>query len=396
MNADAALQVRAEPALAGFSTEQEQWLMQLERRRITPDTELQQMEFLFRLHGKPCFARGELTGLSGKAKSGKTFASSILMALCFRSKVLSFERIEQKPLHVLWYDTEQSEESTQDILRNRIIPLTGIPADQFPMDMLDVFNVRGEQYSNRLTLLELAVERYRPDLVILDGIRDLVADINDGVVAQDTVERLMRLASQNRCAIVCVLHQNKSQEDRNLRGWIGTELKNKAFEVYECIKSAERIFSWAQTDTRKYDITEQIQFSVNDSGLPYECTPEQLLEAKYQQQRKLADKMQEEGRNKKLPDFNSKYCHKEGRKNVFDVELLFTDVMTPGEEYEEESLMKMLYDKANIIKDKINREVIAKGVREKVIMESRSALNGTKKIYILPTPLPAEDQCLPF
>ena len=37
MNADAALQVRAELALAGFSAEQEQWLMQLERRRITPE-----------------------------------------------------------------------------------------------------------------------------------------------------------------------------------------------------------------------------------------------------------------------------------------------------------------------------------------------------------------------
>jgi len=341
------------------------------------------MEFLFRLHGKPCFARGELTGLSGKAKSGKTFVSSILMALCFRSQLLSVERIEQKKLHVLWYDTEQSEESTQDILRNRIIPLTGIPEDLFPMDMLDVFNVRGEQYADRLALLELAVERYQPDLVILDGIRDLVADINDGVVAQDTVERLMRLASQNRCAIVCVLHQNKSQEDRNLRGWIGTELKNKAFEVYECTKSAERIFSWAQTDTRKYDIAQKLQFSVNDEGLPYECTPEQLLDAQYQQKLKLADKMQQEGYSTKLPDFNPKYCHKEGRKHVWDVKLLFSDVMTPGIEYDEDTLRRELFGKANIVKPKISREVISMGVQEKVILESRSALNG-KKVYMLP------------
>jgi len=377
------LLIRAELALAGFSTEQEQRLLRLERRRITPQTELQQMEFLFRLHGKPCFARGELTGLSGKAKSGKTFVSSILMALCFRSQLLSVERIEQKKLHVLWYDTEQSEESTQDILRNRIIPLTGIPEDLFPMDMLDVFNVRGEQYADRLALLELAVERYQPDLVILDGIRDLVADINDGVVAQDTVERLMRLASQNRCAIVCVLHQNKSQEDRNLRGWIGTELKNKAFEVYECTKSAERIFSWAQTDTRKYDIAQKLQFSVNDDGLPYECTPEQLLDAQYQQKLKLADKMQQEGYSTKLPDFNPKYCHKEGRKHVWDVKLLFSDVMTPGIEYDEDTLRRELFGKANIVKPKISREVISMGVQEKVILESRSALNG-KKVYMLP------------
>lgn len=390
MNPDAALLVRGELSLCGISPEQEQRLLQLERRRITPQTELQQMEFLFRLHGKPCFARGELTGLSGKAKSGKTFVSSILMALCFRSQLLSVERIEPRRLHVLWYDTEQSEESTQDILRSRIIPLTGIPEDQFPMSMLDVFNVRGEQYSDRLALLELAVERYQPDLVILDGIRDLVADINDGVVAQDVVERLMRLASANRCCIVCVLHQNKSIEDRNLRGWIGTELKNKAFEVYECTKSAERIFSWAQTDTRKYDIADKLQFSVNDEGLPYECTPEQLLQAQYKSQLKLADKLQQEG---KLPDFNPKYVHKEGRKHVFDVALLFPDVMKPGVEYEMETLERDLYAVAGIVKPKICQEVVNKALQEKVILESRSALNG-KKVYLLP--ITANEQSLPF
>ncbi len=227
------------------------------------------MEFLFRLFHKPCFPRGELVALGGKAKSGKTFVSSILMALSFCSKVLSVERIEPRRLHVLWYDTEQSEESTQDILRSRIIPMTGIPEDQFPIDQFDVFNVRAEGYANRLPMLEAAVSHYHPDLVILDGIRDLVADINDGEVAQDCIERLMRLASENRCCIVCILHQNKSVEDRNLRGWIGTELKNKAFEVYECSKSSERIFTWSQTDTRKYDILDTLKFAVNDDGIPY-------------------------------------------------------------------------------------------------------------------------------
>ena len=151
-NPDAAHQIRGELWLAGISCEQEKRLKQLEQRRITPTTKLRPMEFLFRLSGKPCFARGELTGLSGKAKSGKTFVSSILMALCFCNQLLSVERIEQKKLHVLWYDTEQSEESTQDILKHRIIPLTGIPEERFPMEQMDVFNVRGEPMNERLGL----------------------------------------------------------------------------------------------------------------------------------------------------------------------------------------------------------------------------------------------------
>lgn len=393
-NSDSVRLIRSELCLAGISCEQEQRLRQLEaRRRITPQTQLPPMEFLFRLAGKPCFARGELTGLSGKAKSGKTFVSSILMALCFRSELLSVERIEPKRLHVLWYDTEQSEESTQDILRNRIIPLTGIAEDQFPNDLMDVFNVRGEAMADRIGILELFVLRYQPDLVVLDGIRDLVADINDGVVAQDTIERLMRLASDNHCAIVCVLHQNKSQEDRNLRGWIGTELKNKAFEVYECAKSSERIFTWAQTDTRKYDISTPLQFAVNDQGLPYLCTHEELVEAQFRSQQKMAAKMQQDGRSNKLPDINPRYAHKEGRKYVFDVKQLFADIMTAGQPYQEDTLKTHIYDATQVIKPKLHDEILQKAVAEKVILSTTNPFG--KKEYVLPLPEPVQ-QDLPF
>ena len=361
--------------------EEEQMLSRLEAHRITPDKELPKMEFLFRLFHKPCFPRGELVALSGKAKSGKTFVSSILMALSYRSQVLSVERIEQKKLHVLWYDTEQSEESTQDILRNRIIPMTGIPEDQFPMDIFDIFNVRAEGYDQRLPMLEAAVIHYHPDLVILDGIRDLVADINDGVVAQECLERLMRLASDERCCIVCILHQNKSAEDRNLRGWIGTELKNKAFEVYECSKSSERIFTWGQTDTRKYDILDTLKFAVNDDGIPYLCSEEQLKEAMFQAQKKAAEDRQSGG--KTLAPFNPKYVlGKEGRKTIFDLPSLFKAVMDEGVEYYEDNLLAKLSLESNIMTDRILTEQIQRALADGIILETRSALNG-KKIYML-------------
>ena len=369
--------------------ELETMLKRLEKRRITPSKELPRMEFLFRLFHKPCFPRGELVAVSGKAKSGKTFVSSILMSLGFRSQVLSIERIEPKQLHVLWYDTEQSEESTQDILRNRIIPMTGIPEDQFPMDLMDVFNVRPDSYDQRLPMLEVAVRHYRPDLVILDGVRDLVADINDGVVAQDCIERLMHLASEVRCCIVCILHQNKSVEDRNLRGWIGTELKNKAFEVYESSKSSERIFTWSQTDTRKYDILDTLKFAVNDDGIPYLCSKEQLEVAMYQAQKKAAEDRQATG--KALAPFNPKYVlGKENRKTVFDLPALFKACMDDGVEYYEDILRSKVSLESNIVKDHLLDEQIKRALSDGIILQSVSPLNG-KKIYMLrkqapPTP----------
>ena len=388
---DAVTQAAQTPQEQQKAREEQQMLDRLEERRITATRELPAMDFLFRLFHKPCFPRGELVALSGKAKSGKTFVSSILMALCLRSPMLSVERIEPRRLHVLWYDTEQSEESTQDILVHRIMPLAGLDAKAPDVGSLfDIFNVRAEGYDKRLTMLEVAVRHYHPDLVILDGIRDLVADINDGVVAQDCIERLMHLASDCRCCIVCVLHQNKSVEDRNLRGWIGTELKNKAFEVYQCEKSSERIFTWGQTDTRKYDILDTLKFAVNDEGLPYLCTEEQVREALFNAQRKAADDQLRQGSAAKLAPFNPKYVEgKVGNKTVFRIRELFADSMESGREYDEGALQTQVGIVSNIATAKVFREQLSKAVQEGVVMQSVSALNG-KKIYLLrPQPLSA-------
>ena len=270
-------QLDAELEHAGEETALSPKMLLLEQLRITPEKQLKPMEFLFHLFGKPCFPRRELVAITGKAKSGKTFVTSMLMACCQSRDVLAFQRIGDEPLRVLWYDTEQSDESTQDILKNRIMTLIKTTTDLTDSTdnnscnscnslfekSIDVFNVRGVAWKERRDLLREAVTRCKPDLVIVDGIRDLVNDINDGVLAQEVMEELMH---------VCVLHQNKSGEDHNLRGWIGTELMNKAFEVYSCEKLLpQRIFSLEQTLTRKYDIERTMYFEVGDDGLPVSC-----------------------------------------------------------------------------------------------------------------------------
>ena len=276
-------------------------IAKLKKDRITADKELPPMEFLLKLFDVPCCPRGELVAFTGKAKSGKTFVMSMMMAAATAAEALAFHRTTFEPLQVLWIDTEQSDQSTQDILRNRLIPMVvssppklggvrgglnertdslvqttppaGTPPDSggesFPEGLYDIFNVRTESWQERMPLLLAAIDLCHPALVILDGVRDLVDDINNGQLAHDVTERLMRVAQQARCCIVCVIHQNKAAEDRTLRGSIGTELTNKAFEVYECEKMMpSRTFVLTQKLTRKYDITDSLYFTVDDRGLP--------------------------------------------------------------------------------------------------------------------------------
>ena len=65
----------------------------LARYRVTPTTVLPPMETLFRAYDVPCFYRGELVAVCGKAKSGKTLFLSMIMACCLTNKVLALERI---------------------------------------------------------------------------------------------------------------------------------------------------------------------------------------------------------------------------------------------------------------------------------------------------------------
>ena len=306
----------------------QQEIEELFKERITPETELPPMQPLFEMFDVPCFYRGELVADCGKAKSGKTFFLSIVMAGCLAQKALALRRFcltddtdntDFKPLRVLWIDTEQSQQSTQEILRDRIIPLAenNSPAEIAEMaemasqakgigltdstDYTDkisqgekisaisaisaglnlnetvyAFNLRGLGYERRQRMVEVAVRAIKPDIVILDGIKDLMTDINDAVQATIIMEKLMALAKEQNCCIVCVLHQNKSEQDRNMRGSIGTELTNKAFEVFQCEIISENngktdTFKVTHTYSRKKKMKQNLYYCINDQGLPEWC-----------------------------------------------------------------------------------------------------------------------------
>ena len=363
-------QLDAELEHAGEETALSPKMLLLEQLRITPEKQLKPMEFLFHLFGKPCFPRRELVAITGKAKSGKTFVTSMLMACCQSRDVLAFQRIGDEPLKVLWYDTEQSDESTQDILRNRIMKLavdkhrlarTSEKVRESPCQsdaIFDVFNVRGVAWKERRDLLREAVTRCKPDLVIVDGIRDLVNDINDGVLAQEVMEELMHLATQTECCIVCVLHQNKSGEDRNLRGWIGTELMNKAFEVYSCEKLLpQRIFSLEQTLTRKYDIEQTMYFEVGDDGLPVSCgVPTDS-----------GSKDKADG----YPQLNADYIrHDEHDQWQVDVRRLFSDAIGGRQQVTGAELRSEVCRLSNIRSWKFYNSLLEQAINGEVIMKS--------------------------
>lgn len=87
----------------------------LSQLRITASSQIPPHEFLYTWNGTPCFAKGELVAVTGKAKSGKTYLNSLLMAAASGQTFIGLKSLSDKPLRVLWIDTEQSPDSACEI-----------------------------------------------------------------------------------------------------------------------------------------------------------------------------------------------------------------------------------------------------------------------------------------
>ena len=122
------------------------------------------------------------------------------------------------------------------------------------------------------------IETYHPDLVIIDNVSDLLPSVNDADESQRVIAQLMELATLGNCNIVVVIHLNRTGDKRNLRGWLGTVVLQKAFEVFSCEQvPGSELYSVGQLLTRKYRIADKLYYRINDDGLPEESDKPAML-----------------------------------------------------------------------------------------------------------------------
>lgn len=360
-------------------------LLRLDGYRITSDTELPAEEFLFRLFGVPCFPRRDLTTVTGMEKCGKTFFSSMLMACCAERRVLELERIREQPLRVLWYDTEQSQQSTHNILKNRVAGL--VTSTPFPEEHFFVFNVRSCSYKERMEMLITAIATFRPDLVIVDNISDLLPSINDAESSVTTIDQLMQLAAEYDCNITVVIHLNRSGEKRNLRGWLGTELLHKSFEVYYCERIyGTKVFSVEQTMTRQSDIDAVLYYEVTEEGLP-KTTKKPNIQPRDAQGKFMSTRAEAyQVTSDKMATFNQDYIirHPEDAQHPWEWDLhrLFADAMGNRASVGQDELMKCVMERSHILQQKYYDKVLKMAIERRVVMTTMDR-NG-RVVVIMP------------
>lgn len=246
---------------------------------------------ILEFNGVPFSKVGGLAAISGQKKNGKSFVLTQLMAAilgngCERVQTYlpgltvperTIDFIGHDP-SVLYIDTEMEKLNTAKVLR-RVHWLCGwdmkYPNERF--NVLRLTNMPKDSdkaaYIQRYDLIRVAIDLIRPDVMFVDGLRDLLASINDEESITKILDFFGGVAEDRNMSIWMALHQNpnrKNDEDGlKMRGWAGTELGNKVSDTLVSIKTKTAsgvTFTVKQQDARDKDIDDWKFVVTDDAG----------------------------------------------------------------------------------------------------------------------------------
>ncbi len=143
---------------------------------------------------------------------------------------------------VILFDTEQSE---HQLYKNVYKAVKRAYLDDKP-DFFHAYHLSEQSRKERLDIIRTSLdmnfhEHHGIQLVVLDGVADLVRSANDELESVDVVDELYRLAGFYHCCIVCVLHFVPNGV--KLRGHIGSELQRKAAGILSIEKDTNPAYS---------------------------------------------------------------------------------------------------------------------------------------------------------
>lgn len=208
-------------------------------------------EVLFGINGIHILTKGSVSVLAGKAKAGKTTVTAWLAS-----------QMIQKSMKVLWLDTEQGlyyGSRTQ----HWILSIAKTLSDP----NLIYLNLREYRTDERGAIMERAIQDFEPDLVVLDGVRDLVYDINDTKEATNVAESLMHWTTKYNLSLLSILHTNKTNGE--IRGHVGAELKNKSESVIRVENDKDNGRVICSSDESRGKQFETFAFDRDDNGIPH-------------------------------------------------------------------------------------------------------------------------------
>ena len=214
----------------------------------------------------PIGTYGNFSFIQAPPKTKKTFLVSLLASVYLGAKNnfgggLKGHRENKDLIHI---DTEQGKWHCQKVFK-KVLDMNSVDYSK----NYYTFGLRSIGYKQRIQFIEYCLEHKveNAGLLILDGIADLVSDVNNLEESNACVQKLMEWSAKYNIHIMCVIHSNFGSDKPT--GHLGSFLEKKA-ETQIQLQANTVNKDWITVKckrSRGYSF-ETFSFKVNEIGLP--------------------------------------------------------------------------------------------------------------------------------
>ncbi|HNU52524.1 MAG TPA: hypothetical protein PKJ98_16660 [Verrucomicrobiota bacterium] len=228
----------------------------LDGRRFSIEAKPDEPETRFYIGQTPICTPGNLCAVSASVKAGKSAFVQAMLAAAITMHPDAVDTLgvrARNPLGMamIHFDTEQSPfdhwMQTERALRRARV--------EKPPAWFASFCVTGLSVSEARAAIDAALERAHREhggvyAVVIDGVGDLVLDVNDSEECNGYTAHLHAAAIRYNCSIVTVIHINPGSDNGKTRGHLGSQLERKAETNLRLEKVEEITTVWSDKNRR--------------------------------------------------------------------------------------------------------------------------------------------------
>jgi len=215
----------------------------------------------------PIGTYGNFSFVQAPPKSKKTFFVSLLASVYLSGGNNFGGKIKghREGRCLMHFDTEQGHWHAQRVFK-RVQDMSTTKE----VGCYHTYALRTIGYKERLLFIEHCLEQNKGKngLVIIDGIADLVSDVNNLEESNLCVQKIMQLSAKYDCHIVTVIHSNYGSDKPT--GHLGSFLEKKTENQIQLeVNTVNKEWITVSCKRSRGYAFETFSFSINEFGLPF-------------------------------------------------------------------------------------------------------------------------------